>query len=54
MLTAMERIVVDIEIAFFQRHWWKKFGARFEGRADRAKLHGDKFGLRDDIAVPVE
>ena len=53
VLAAMEGVVVDVEVAFFERFRRKQRCAGLEGRADRSELHRNEFGLGDDIAVPV-
>ena len=54
MLSAFERIVVDVEVALFERLDWEQLGAGTKCSGHRAELHGNKFCLGDDVAVAVQ
>ena len=53
VLSALERVVVDQEVAFLQRLDRMALQAGAQGLADRAKLHGNELGLRHRVAVAV-
>jgi hypothetical protein len=53
VLAALERVVVDQEIAFFKRLDRMAFQAGAQGLADRAQLHGNELRLGHRVAVAV-
>ena len=53
-MAALEGIIVDVKVPFFELIDGDSLGASGEGRAHRAELHRDQFRLGDDIAVPVQ
>ena len=53
VLAALERVVVDQEVALLQRLDRVALQAGAQGLADRPELHRDELGLRHRVAVPV-
>ena len=53
VLAALERVVVDQEVAFLQRLDRMAFQAGAQRLADRAELHGNELGLGHRVAVAV-
>ena len=53
VLAALERVVVDQEVAFLERLDRMAPEAGAQGLADRAQLHRDQLGLRHGVAVAV-
>ena len=54
VLSALERVVLDEEVAGFQCLRRMQFQARLAGRGDAAQLHRDQVGLGDDVALTVQ
>ena len=54
VLSAVVRVVVDVEVARLQRLRWKELRARPERGADGAELHRNELRLAHDVAFDVE
>ena len=54
VLTAMVRVVVDVEIAGLQRLGRIELGASAEGCPDGAELHGNQLRLAHHVAVHIQ